>query len=204
MASFDSNSKTGMARFFFRFGGQQYNKTLPVKDDREADRLRALFEETTLDLTRGKLILPPDADPCLYILSGGKVTSNPQVVSDAFQSREIARPSMLLQVLEIYATTLTAGSKEMNSLESDYTSSTFPSRPERRAEIRIVRDRRRPNYVDTRAREGVGRETIRKEPSTLRVVWGWSFRRKHIATPLAWKISELTFPKSKEKSPFQT
>ena len=39
MASFDFDPKTGKARFFFRYGKRQLNKTLPVKNDREGERI---------------------------------------------------------------------------------------------------------------------------------------------------------------------
>ena len=48
MASFDFDPKASRARFFFRYGGRQFNKTLPVKTDREADRICALIEETVV------------------------------------------------------------------------------------------------------------------------------------------------------------
>jgi hypothetical protein len=80
MASYEFDPKKGKARFFFRFGGKQFNKTRKVESDRAADRLRALIEETIGDLERGKLSMPPDADPVAFILSGGKVTTKPTLV----------------------------------------------------------------------------------------------------------------------------
>jgi hypothetical protein len=93
MASFDFNPRMGSARFFFRFGGRQFNKTLPAKNDREADRIRAQIEETIVDLVRGKLLMPHDADPASYILSGGKVASQPRLVSNPFQEAPKTPPS---------------------------------------------------------------------------------------------------------------
>lgn len=60
--------------------------------------------------------------------------------------------------------------------------------------------------MDKRAGEGVARETIRKELTTLRVVfvWGWAFKRQHATSPLSWKIADLTLPKAHEKPSFQT
>jgi integrase len=58
--------------------------------------------------------------------------------------------------------------------------------------------------VDARAREGVGRETIRKELSTLRVIWGWAYKRRHVQTVLGWNMKDLTLPKAEENPPFQT
>jgi integrase len=203
MASFDFDPKNSRARFFFRYGGRQFNKTLSVKNDREADRLRALIEETIVDLVRGKLTMPPDADPASFILSGGKVATRPQVVSNSFQ--EPPPPSTLRHVLDTYAATLTPGSKESNSIETEAV--------HRRHFLRILGEHSvfdalevgvLQGYVDTRAREGVGRETIRKELATLRVIWGWAHKRKHVESPVGWKMKDLTLPKAREKPPFQT
>jgi integrase len=59
-------------------------------------------------------------------------------------------------------------------------------------------------YVDKRTSEGVVRDTIRKELATLRGVWSWAFKRKHVSVASTWKMSDLTLPKSHEKPPFQT
>jgi integrase len=203
MASFEFDPKTGKARFFFRYGGRQFNKTLPVKNDREADRIRALIEETVVDLVRGKLTLPPEADQATFILSGGKVAVRPQAVSNPFQ--EAPPPPTLRQVFDTYAATLTPGSKEANSIETEGI--------HQRHFVRILGEGFAfdslgvdlvQGYVDARAREGVGRETIRKELSTLRVICGWAYKRKHVHSPLGWKMKDLTLPKAGEKPPFQT
>ena len=77
MASREFNSKTGKARLFFRFGGKQFNKTIRLSNDNGARRACALIEETIQDLERGKLMMPPNADPAAFIMSGGKLTSKP-------------------------------------------------------------------------------------------------------------------------------
>ena len=203
MASRDFDPKTGKARLFFRYGGRQFNRTISAKTDREAERACALIEETIQDLERGKLVIPTEADPAAFILSGGKVSKRPQLVSEPFQ--DAAKPPTLKHVLDTYAATLTPGSKEVNSLGTEAV--------HRRHFVRVLGEGLAfdslgvdgiQGYVDARAREGVGRETIRKELSTLRVIWGWAFKRKHLASPLGWKMKDLTFPKAGEKPPFQT
>ena len=203
MASFKFNAKTGRTRLFFRFNGQQFNRTIMVASAREAERACALVEETIQDLKRGKLSLAPDADPAEFLLSGGKVVSIPKC--DDVASRKASRPLRLREVFDIYSENLTPGSKEQNSLGTEAV--------HRRHFIRLMAETldleslgidRIQKYVDTRAREGVGRETIRKELSTLRVIWGWAYKRKHVGTSADWKMVDLTFPKADEKTPFQT
>lgn len=203
MASRDYNPKAGKARIYFRYAGRQFNRTISVRSDREAERACALIEETIQDLERGKLVMPPEADPAAFILSGGKLVARPQAVSIPFQ--DAAKPPTLKRVLDTYAETLTPGAKESNSIETEAI--------HRRHLVRILGENPTFDtigvdilqvYVDRRAREGVGRETIRKELSTLRVIWGWAHKRKFIASPADWKMKDLTFPKAREKPPFQT
>jgi integrase len=200
MASCEFNSKTGKARLFFRYAGRQYNRTIDVKSAREAERACAAIEETIQDIERGKLTMSPEADPAAFILSGGKVALRPQAVSNPFQAEP--PPPTLKHVLDTYAATLTPGSKEANSLETEAI--------HRRHFLRLLGETSTievdviQGYVDARVREGVGRETIRKELSTLRVILGWAHKRKHVQTPVGWKMKDLTLPKATEKPPFQT
>jgi integrase len=203
MASLDYNPKTRKARFFFRHDRKQYNKTLTMESARQAERLKALIEETLQDLERGKLTIPEGADVAAFILSGGKVASKPNPVSHSFQAEE--KPSTIAEIFDTYAETLTPGSKEANSI---YTEALHG-----RHFKRVLGEGRRfdsfsvdvlQGYVNKRADEGVVRDTIHKELTTLRVVWGWAHKRKHIEAPLAWHMSDLTLPKGREKPPFQT
>src|SRR3954447_14553704 len=107
MASRDFNPKTGKPRLFFRFNGRQFNKTIKVSSDREALRGCALIEETIQDLERGKLAMPPDADPAAFILSGGRVTAHPEPV--AIAPHEAVQPPTLKRVFDTYAEILTPG-----------------------------------------------------------------------------------------------
>ena len=199
MASRDFNPKTGKARLFFRYGGKQYNKTIQVRDDKEARRACALIEETIQDLERGKQTLPPDADPVAFILSGGRVLSQLVPASEAL------KPLTLGEVFATYSETLTPGSKEANTI---LTENVHAKHFQRTIGEKVVFDTLAvdslQSYVDARAREGVGRETIHKELSTLRVVWAWAVKRRHVTAPLAWKMADLTLPKADQKEPFQT
>ncbi len=201
MASRDFNPKAGKARIFFRFAGTQYNKTIRVSTDNEARRACALIEETIQDLERGKLTMPSDADPAAFIMSGGKLTSKPKPA----QMQEAQKPPTLGEVFSIYAETLTPGSKESNTMTTEL----VHSRHFRRViGEKVVFDTlgvdSLQKYADKRHIEGVGRQTIHKELSTLRIVWSWALKRRHVAAPLMWKMTDLTLPKANEKPPFQT
>ena len=203
MASHSFDPKTAKARIHFRYGRRQFNRMISAKTDREAERACALIEETIQDLERGKLMMPPDADPVAFLISGGKLCGRPQLAPET--STEPARPSTLKHILDTYATTLTPGSKETNSLGTEAV--------HRRHFVRVLGEDRAfdtlgvnaiQEYVDSRAKEGVVRATIRKELSTLRFITDWAFKRDLVKSALTWKMSDLTFPKASEKPPFQT
>jgi hypothetical protein len=93
MASLKFDLKAKRARVFFRFGGRQFNKTLAMGTAREAERLCALIEETIQDLERGKLTMPPEADPAAFILSGERWQGHPVVFQIRFNCPSPRRAS---------------------------------------------------------------------------------------------------------------
>jgi integrase len=109
------------------------------------------------------------------------------------------------EVFATYMDTLTPGSKGLNTISTENIHARHFRRVlgEKVAFDTLGVDALQ-RYVDKRAREGVGRETIHKELSTLRVVWAWALKRRHVATGLGWKMADLTLPKADEKPPFQT
>jgi integrase len=145
----------------------------------------------------------PDADPATFIISGGKVAGRPRPISESFQDN--SKPPTLKQIFDTYAETLTPGSKEENSLSTEAVHRRHFRRILGEAIVfEMLGVETVQNYVDVRAKEGVGRETIRKELSTLRVVWSWAHKRKHVHSSPKWRMKDLTFPKGKDKPPFQT
>src|SRR5258708_7908680 len=72
MASHRFDATAKRVRVFFRYGQRQYNRTLKVSTALEADRLCAVIEETLQGLGRGKLTMPPEAEPAAFLISGGE------------------------------------------------------------------------------------------------------------------------------------
>jgi hypothetical protein len=54
----------------FRYGGASINRSLKTNDRREAEAIRGRVNETILLLERGRLEMPPNADPAAFILFG--------------------------------------------------------------------------------------------------------------------------------------
>lgn len=203
MASYQYNAKKKTARLHFRHGGSQLTKVEKVENERAAQRRVALIEETLLDLDRGKLAVPPGVEAKAFILSGGKVQKRPELIAGSSQARP--EDATIGGILDTYAETLTPGSKEKNTI--------YLEALHGRHFKRILGAGRRfdalavdvlQGYANKRAGECVVRDTIHKELTTLRVVWKWAFKRKLVASPLAWQIDDLTLPKGHENPPFQT
>lgn len=203
MASFDFDPALGNYHIRFRHGGKPFKRSLQVADNREAERVCGVVEETIKDLKRGRLKMPGDADPGAYLISGGKLTGKPKLSNTAAEVENL--PFTLGRVFDTYAVTLTSGSKEANTLETEAVHSRHFKRllgeslPFERMGVETLQ-----SYVNTRSKEDVSRDTIRKELATLRAIWGWAHKRRHIASPVNWKMADLTDPKAKEKAPIQT
>jgi integrase len=203
MASYQYDAAKGTARIHFRYEGRQLNRVEKVDNERHAQRLVALAEETLIDLARGKLAIPPDVDAKTFILTGGKVEKRAEPVADLLQNA--AGPPTIETVFDLYKETLTSGSKEKSSIQTEtihagnFKRILGADRGFDKLTVDVLQE-----YVDARLEAGVVRDTIRKELATLRVVWTWAFNRKHILVPITWKIKELTLPKGHEKAPFQT
>jgi integrase len=209
MASCDFNSKTRLARVFFRYEGRQCNRTIPAETRRDGERACALIERTILDLKRDRLALPEGADPIAFIVSGGRtiekhVEERPATPAPVAECSATKETPTIARVFDIYATTLTAGTKDASSLATEAIHRRHvcrvlgPELPFDALDVAKLQE-----YVDHRAGE-VGRETIRKELATLKYIWTWAHKRKHVAHAPTWKPADLTLPKGDEKPPFQT
>ena len=72
MASLDFHGST--YRVCFRLpNGRQVKRTLQTDKEREAKRLVAILEDTLIRVEQGRLIIPEDADPVSFLMSGGEV-----------------------------------------------------------------------------------------------------------------------------------
>jgi integrase len=204
VASFDYDPKTGKARIFFRVNGRQCNRRVPVGSAREAERIAAAAEQVAVDLKLGRITIPDGADVAAFVISGGKSWSGSNPFPIRFRPGARRPPRHSPRSLDVYATALTPGAKEANSLETE----AVHARHLRRvlgegAPLDSLGVAAIQRYVDRRAKEGVVRATIRKELATLRVVWGWAHRRG-LVPESGWAMKDLTFPKGIEKPPFQT
>ena len=179
MASNKFNPASMRARVFFRYGGRPFNRALGAETDRAAWRTCALIDQTIEDSERGRLTMPPDADPVAFIVSGGKVSHKPK----AEPGQANPRPPTLGDVFSIYAETSTPGFKESNTLITELVHTRHFRRVIGEGFVLDSLDVASiQKYVDKRHTDNVGRETIHKELATLRVIWTWALKCRHIIT----------------------
>lgn len=191
--------KSGRFKVCFRYGGQRYKKALRTDDPDDAHALLGRLEENLRLLERGRLELPAGADLAVFLLSDGKLSARPRP------------PSRLLTLAELEALYLAAQrtSLEENTLDTVEThlkhlkrtlGSAFPLRALTTADLQAHIDRRAAD----RGRRGkpLSPATIKKEIATLSSIWTWATQRRHVALPFPSK--GLTYPKAREKPPFQT
>lgn len=199
MASLEHDKTSGRFRIRFRFGGEEYKRSLKVTSEKEADGLRARVEETILLLERGRMEMPEGADPAEFILSDGKRGQKP------------AAPERVLtldELISTYKAEFTTGAKEKNTQKTEGIHFGHLKRLiGSKTPVTKITSAAVQRYVDARAKERhAGREvrtqTIRKEVGSLQSVFSWAAHREII--PATFSTRRVVFPKSKDKPPFQT
>jgi hypothetical protein len=109
MASLQVDPASGRFRVRFRLNGCPYKRSLKTKDEKEARAVVERVDETIRLIERGRLEIPGDADPAVFILSGGKR-----------KSTAVAPKVRTLRALfDCYRKTLPVGAKEQSTLEAE-------------------------------------------------------------------------------------
>ena len=73
MASLEFDDVSRRYRIRFRYAGQPYKRSLKTNDLKEAHGILGRVEDTIRLLERGRMELPPGAEPGAFILSDGKL-----------------------------------------------------------------------------------------------------------------------------------
>lgn len=200
MASLDKDEVTGRFRIRFRYGGQEFKRSLRVKEAREAEGIRGRVEETIILLERGRLTMPQDAEPATFILTDGKLD----------RKLTLGTSATLGGLFAVYGEKFSATAKEANTRRVERLHSRHLERVlGSRTPLRQITTASVQQYVDGRAAEKwngklIKAETIRKEVATLRMVWTWATRQNLVKESAPNLAARLTFPKGSQKPPFQT
>ncbi len=198
MASLRQDSRNGRYHVLFRYGGRQFRRSLNTTQQREAKAIRGRIEETLALLQRGRLEMPIDADPALFILSDGKVSTKPI----------IERKRTLGELLDLYQTELIEGVKEATTRATEDIHIDHLKRILKTSRIaqsmttadlqQYVRRRLREKYQGSPIRP----TTARKEVATFRAIWNWCKRNGYVTGDSP--TTDLEYPKEDQPPPFMT
>ncbi|HZZ26741.1 MAG TPA: site-specific integrase [Pirellulales bacterium] len=171
---------------------------------KSAEGMKARIEETISDLHRGRIVMPADADPLIFIVSGGKLADKPTL-----ETPDIV---YLGDACDVYLTD--QHGKAENTLGTERTHCNNLRRVlGGKTKLAKMTIKEIQLYVNRRAREKragklIAGETIHKELVTFTQVWAWAKQRGYVSRDCPvyddrhkWAV-KVEKPAEKEK--FQT
>ena len=200
MASLELDPASGRYRVRFRYAGREFKRSARTKHRRVASSVLGQVEETLRLLRLGMAEVPEKVDVGDFIVSGARTR------------RERAAPSTRVRTLadlfRVYQQELPTGAKESRTLEGEklhFKHLLRHLKSSSRLDSLSSGDVQR--YVEKRIGDSyrgkpTGPDTIRKEISTLRLVWNWARAQGHVDE--APPTDRVVYPKRDEKPPFMT
>lgn len=198
MAHLERDPACGVYRVRFDFGGRSFKRSLKTTNERVAMGMVARVEETIYLIERGRIELPPHADPGIFILSDGKL------------HEKIVAPKLwtLQELLTHYQENLPEGAKQPSTLKCERTHIGHllkylgPNKWVAHLTHAAIQD-----YANRRSKtkhrgKHIGPETIKKELATLNFIWNWATRQDIVSGPSPTR--GIILPKIEEKPPFMT
>ncbi len=198
MAHVELDENSQRYRIRFRYGGTEYKRSLKTTSETEANSVLGRVEETIRLLERGRLEMPPDADAGTFIVSDGKLVSKP------------TRPPILTlkDLLEGYHASLPEGAKAESTIGGEKIHQQHLLRHLGATTIANniggsqVQDYVRKRLRDKHHGKPIGPATVKKELTTLRLIWNWGVVQGCLSGPSPTKGVKL--PRRAEKPPFRT
>ncbi len=198
MASIWKDPLSGRYYVRFRYVGAPYKRSLDTLDERTALAAVARVSETLRDIKRGRLQVPEDADPGLFILSDGKVETKP----------EVQQIRTLTDLFAVYEASLPCGAKEESTLAGEQIHMKHLKRHlgAQRA-VRSLKSSDLQAYVNRRSKDRwqdkpIRGDTIAKEITTFRLIWNWAVKQGFLTGQAP--VEGLEYPKRDEREPFMT
>ena len=198
MASIEFDDDSQRYRVRFRLDGRPYKRSLKTADYREARARLGGIEHTLHAIECGHLEVPFGSDPAVFVLSGGKR-----------KGEEERREHLTLrQLIERYQAELPPGTKEESTLNSERTH--FKHLLRHLKGSSVAQSLSVPDiegYITKRMKDcwrgkSIGSETVKKELTTLRLVWKWGAERGYVVGPSP--VRGIDYPKGDEKQIFRT
>jgi integrase len=201
--------KSGNYLVAFRWAGKQFTRSLDTRDETLAEAGVARVKETLMRLQRGWATMPPDAEPGIFISSGGQLVAKPVIAPEPVRSAP-PPPVTIKELFELYVASLPAGKKESNTLVTERIHRNHVSRvlgDGTAVESLTLAEAQR--YAARRSREEwngkrISSDTIRKELKTLRYIWTLGQALGHVPSGCPWRLKDLHLGKDHGREPFRT
>ena len=207
MASIWQDKRSGKWLIKFVFGGKPFCKSCLTKNSDDARRIKARVEETLGMLNTGRLSIPEDADPGVWILSGGKLQEKPKLDTASPASVAAICDAYLKDQLDKADTTLEAEKRHIGHLKRTL--------GERTTMATLTLDAMQ-NYANVRTKADnryggtVSGQTIKKELTTFMQIWDWARQRGYVKRPCPIKDPirphkwAVKMPKAQRRPKFMT
>ncbi|MEN1678299.1 MAG: hypothetical protein AAGJ46_01810 [Planctomycetota bacterium] len=197
MASLELDPSSGRYRVRFRYAGQAFKRSLRTKRQRVANAAFGQVEQTLRLLELGMVSVPAGVEPGRFIVSGARLRKALQPESPVRTVGDLFR---------VYEAELPAGAKEQRTLEGERLHFKHLGRhlkPTTRVET--INHAVMQRYIERRSTDkyrgrSTGPDTIKKEVSTLRMVWNWARAQGYLDGPPP--VDRLLYSKRDERPPF--
>jgi integrase len=207
MASIWHDERSGKWVVGFVYGGKHLVRSCRTKSETKARRTKVVVEETLEMLNTGRLVMPADANPGMWILSGGKLLEKPQTDSRPHAKLGDVCDAYYKDQLDKADTTLVGETTHINHLKRLLGAETTLGS----LSLEAIQ-----GYVNSRGKEDnryggmVSGGTIKKELTTFMQIWDWARQRGHVVHPCPIKDPHrprkwaVKMPKPKEAEKFMT
>jgi integrase len=188
----------------FRWGGKPFKRSLGTKELEAAQAGIVRVDETLLRLKRGYVSMPPDAEPGLFIVSGGMLTAKP-VVSEVNKAHMPTLGELVNQYLtdppaSIEPQTMKSDRSRLRNLKRLIGEDRSLAAIDLQAAHRYAKQR----LAETRSGKKPKPYTVSKELKTLCYVWRWAVTQKHVPCPPTWKPGDVALPKEEDAGEWLT
>lgn len=198
MASLRQTGSRGRFLALFRFNGRQFQRALKTTQRKEALAQITRIDDLITLIERGRIEIPSDVDPGDFIVSDGRLAKSRP-------ARELVR---LHELFDTYRSALPVGAKETRTISGEelhirhLTRHLGANRAIASIALADIQE-----YVAKRSRDDYrGKtmtvDTIKKELSTLRLIWNWALTENRISRPCPTK--GVKYPKRDAKPHFMT
>ncbi len=198
MATIEQHKSSKQFFIRFRFVGQSYKRSLKTESKKDAQSALSRVNETLSLVQRGFLIMPPDADPVTYFLSGGKATKSPK----------FEKGITLGELFTKYQSALPVQAKEKTTLRTEETHlKHFRRKLPLSKPLNEITTHDIQQFVNAESKRkfrkrSIGPDTIIREIVTLKSIFSWAQKQELVDN--APQLRGLVYGKRDEKPPFMT